>query len=103
MIWNAIVLALSAIRRNLMRSTLTVLGIIIGVGAVIVMVTLGNGATASVTSGINSLGANMVMLMPGQQRGPGSGMREQAKLFEDTDVEALSVEIPGIDAVAPCH
>jgi putative ABC transport system permease protein len=101
MIWNAIILALSAIRRNLMRSTLTVLGIIIGVGAVILMVTLGNGATASVASGINSLGANMVMLTPGQHRGPGTGMREQARLFEETDVEALLSEIPGIRAVAP--
>jgi putative ABC transport system permease protein len=101
MIWNAIVLAMSAIRRNLMRSTLTVLGIIIGVGAVILMVTLGNGATASVASGINRLGANMVMLMPGQQRGGGSGIREQAKLFEESDVEALASEISGIRAVAP--
>jgi putative ABC transport system permease protein len=101
MIWNAIILALSAIRRNLMRSTLTVLGIIIGVAAVIVMVTLGNGATASVASDINNLGANMVMLMPGQQRGPGSGMREQARLFEDSDVEVLAAEISGIKAVAP--
>ena len=51
MIWNAIILALAAIRRNVMRSTLTVLGIVIGVAAVIVMVHLGNGATASVASG----------------------------------------------------
>ena len=101
MIWNAIILALAAIRRNVMRSTLTVLGIVIGVAAVIVMVHLGNGATASVASGINSLGANVIMLMPGQQRGPGSGIREQAKLFEDTDVAALAGELPGITAVAP--
>jgi putative ABC transport system permease protein len=101
MIWNAIVLALSAIRRNLMRSTLTVLGIIIGVASVIIMVTLGNGATASVASGINGLGANMIMLSPGQQRGGANGMREQAKPFEEADVDALVAEIPGIDAVAP--
>jgi putative ABC transport system permease protein len=101
MIWNAVILALSAIRRNLMRSTLTVLGIIIGVASVIIMVTLGNGATASVASGINGLGANMIMLMPGQQRGGANGMREQAKPFEDTDVDALASEIAGIDAVAP--
>jgi putative ABC transport system permease protein len=101
MIWNAIVLALAAIRRNVMRSTLTVLGIIIGVAAVIIMVTLGNGATRSVSSGISSLGANMLILTPGQQRGPGGGTREQAPLFEDTDVEALRSEIPGVGAVAP--
>ncbi len=50
MIWNAVLLALSAIRRNVMRSVLTVLGVIIGVAAVIAMVTIGNGATASVAA-----------------------------------------------------
>jgi putative ABC transport system permease protein len=86
MIWNAIILAISAIRRNVMRSVLTVLGIIIGVSAVIAMVTLGNGATASVASGINSLGANQLMITPGQRRDAMSGMREEAKLFEESDV-----------------
>ena len=101
MTWNAVVLALSAIRRNLMRSTLTVLGIVIGVAAVIVMVTLGNGATAGVASGINSLGANTVTLTPGQERSGSNGMRSQAKLFVDADVEALESEVSGIGAVAP--
>jgi len=100
MIWSAIFQALSAIRRNVMRSTLTVLGIIIGVAAVIIMVNLGNGATASVASGINSLGANMIMMSPGQDRGPAGGTRAQARLFEDTDVDALA-EVTGVDAVAP--
>lgn len=101
MIWNAILLALSAIRRNVMRSVLTVLGVIIGVAAVIAMVTIGNGATASVAAQINSLGQNVLNLMPGQQRGPMSGLREQAKLFEESDVTALSGDITGIRAVAP--
>ncbi|MGC4049559.1 MAG: ABC transporter permease [Paludibaculum sp.] len=52
-----------------MRSTLTVLGIVIGVAAVIIMVTLGNGATARVTSEISSLGANMLMVMPRDRNG----------------------------------
>lgn len=102
MLWNAILLALAAIRRNLMRSSLTVLGIVIGVAAVIIMVTLGNGATARVTSDISSLGANMIMVMPGQERrGMGGGMREEAKLFESADVEALRGEVPGVTYVAP--
>jgi putative ABC transport system permease protein len=102
MLWNAIHLALSAIRRNLMRSTLTVLGIVIGVAAVIVMVTLGNGATTRVTQDISSLGTNMFMVMPGQEmRGGGGGMREQARLFEAADVEAIELEIGGVRAVAP--
>src|ERR1039457_5314998 len=101
MIWNAVLLALSAIRRNVMRSVLTVLGVIIGVAAVIAMVTLGNGATASVAAQINNLGQNVLILMPGQQRGPMSGLREQAKLFEVSDMGALNTEITGVRSVAP--
>jgi putative ABC transport system permease protein len=101
MIWNAILLALSAIRRNVLRSVLTVLGVIIGVAAVIAMVTIGNGATASVAAQINTLGENVLTLMPGQLSGPTSGLREQAKLFEESDVEALSTEVTGVRAVAP--
>jgi putative ABC transport system permease protein len=101
MIWNAILLALSAIRRNVMRSVLTVLGVIIGVAAVIAMVTIGNGATASVATQINNLGENVLTLMPGQLSGPTSGLREQAKLFEESDVEALDSDITGVRSVAP--
>jgi len=101
MIWNAVLLALSAIRRNVLRSVLTVLGVIIGVAAVIAMVTIGNGATASVATQINNLGENVLTLMPGQMSGPTSGLREQAKLFEESDVEALDTEITGVRSVAP--
>jgi len=102
MLWNAILLALSAIRRNLMRSSLTILGIIIGVAAVIIMVTMGNGATAQVTENISSLGTNMIMIIPGQERrGGGGGIREEAKLFNSSDVEALQDEVAGVRSVAP--
>lgn len=74
MLINAIVLALREIRRNVLRSSLTALGIIIGVASVIMLVTLGNGATQSVTENIASMGSNLLTLMPGQQRGPG-GLR----------------------------
>ncbi len=100
MIWNAVVLALMAIRRNVMRSTLTILGIVIGVAAVIIMVTLGNGATAQVSTDISKLGSNMLMIHPGQDRGPGA-IREQARLFEADDIEAIKDEVSGIVAVAP--
>src|SRR5882762_1587264 len=65
MIANAILLALRELRRNMLRATLTTLGIVIGVGAVIALVTLGNGASESVTSSIASLGRNLVILQPG--------------------------------------
>jgi len=101
MIKETIVLAVRAIRRNAMRSSLTMLGIIIGVAAVIIMVTLGNGATAQVSEQISSLGSNMLHVRPGQgMRGPG-GTRSTAPMFEVADAEAISREISGLEAVAP--
>ena len=100
MIWNAFLLAIKEIRRNLMRSALTMLGIIIGVAAVITMVTLGNGATAKVTAQISSLGSNLLMVMPGQRMGPGSGCGG-AKMFKLADAEAIQEQITSLVAVAP--
>ena len=71
--WTTLMLALREIRRNLLRSFLTILGIVIGVGAVITMVTLGNGATQAVSNQISSLGSNLLMIRPGQRLGPGAG------------------------------
>ena len=68
---STFLLALREIRRNLMRSFLTVLGIVIGVAAVVTMVTLGNGATRAVSDQISSLGSNLLMIRPGQRLGPG--------------------------------
>ncbi len=98
MIWNTLLLALRAIRRNLMRSFLTILGIVIGVAAVITMVTLGNGATRSVSDQISSMGSNIVMLIPGQRFGPGS---EGAPNFRSGDAEAIRNQIGAVRAVAP--
>ncbi|HQZ57227.1 MAG TPA: ABC transporter permease, partial [Ottowia sp.] len=69
MLWNTLVLALRSIQRNLLRSFLTVLGIVIGVSAVITMVTLGRGATQAVQTQIASLGTNLLMIRPGQRMG----------------------------------
>jgi putative ABC transport system permease protein len=63
MLWNTLLLALRAIRRNLMRSFLTILGIVIGVAAVVTMVTLGNGATQSVSNQISSMGSNLLSFL----------------------------------------
>ncbi len=98
MLWNTLLLALRAIRRNLMRSFLTILGIVIGVAAVITMVTLGNGATRSVSDQISSMGSNLVMLIPGQRFGPGS---EGAPNFKTGDVDAIRNQITAVRAVAP--
>ncbi len=94
-------LALRAIRRNVMRSALTVLGIVIGVAAVITMVTLGGGATAKVAEDIGKLGSNMLQVRPGQGlHGPG-GARASSAPLEVADAVALAREIPDLEAVAP--
>jgi putative ABC transport system permease protein len=101
MIWETILLALRNVRRNVLRSSLTILGIVIGVAAVITMVTLGSGATAQVASQIGALGSNMLNVRPGQGfMGPG-GARSEAPLFKIEDADAISREISGIAAVAP--
>jgi len=101
MILNALLLALRAIQRNLMRSFLTSLGIIIGVASVITMVTLGEGATQKVKDQISSLGTNLLLLRPGQGfRGHG-GARGVEIPFKMEDVEAIKREVEGLEAVAP--
>jgi putative ABC transport system permease protein len=100
MLLNAILLAMREIRRNVLRSSLTALGIIIGVASVIIMVTLGNGATAQVTADIANMGSNMLSLVPGQRTGPG-GASGSAKPFRRQDVDALSRDVPSVTAVAP--
>lgn len=99
MFLSTILLALRSIRRNLMRSFLTVLGIVIGVSAVITMVTLGNGATVSIQNQIAGLGTNLLQVRPGQRMGPGGGTGAPA--FKDTDADAIAQQIGGILAVAP--
>lgn len=96
---NAFILALRQIWRNPMRSLLTVLGIVIGVAAVITMVTVGNGATQAVREQIESLGSNQLMIRPGQRMGPGGSTG--APSFKLEDVDAIANQIAGVKAVAP--
>ena len=97
---NTFLLALRAIRRNLLRSFLTVLGIVIGVAAVITMVTLGQGATQAVRDQISSLGSNLLQVRPGQRLGPGMG-GAGAPAFKEADALAIAAQIGGLKAVAP--
>jgi putative ABC transport system permease protein len=97
---NTLLLALRSIRRNLLRSFLTILGIVIGVSAVITMVTLGNGATLAVQNQISGLGTNLLQVRPGQRLGPGS-TGASAPAFKESDAEAIATQIGGIVAVAP--
>jgi len=97
---NTIWLALRAIRRNLLRSMLTTLGVVIGVAAVVTMVTVGNGATRAVQAQIASLGSNLLMVRPGQRLGPGAG-GVGAPAFKLADVQAVATQIGGVAAAAP--
>ncbi|WP_227816192.1 ABC transporter permease [Nitrogeniibacter aestuarii] len=100
MIWNTLLLALREIRRNLLRSFLTVLGIVIGVSAVITMVTLGNGATRAISDQISAMGSNLLIVRPGQRLGPGSGSAGAAP-FKPELVESVRSQMGSIQAVAP--
>jgi putative ABC transport system permease protein len=99
MLWNTLVLAFQEIRRNAMRSALTMLGIVIGVAAVIIMVTIGEGATVQVTEQIASLGTNLLIVRPGQRLGP--GQRTGAEPFDLRDSEAIARDLTSVAAVAP--
>jgi putative ABC transport system permease protein len=98
MLGASLLLALREIRRHLLRSILTVLGIVIGVAAVITMVTVGNGVTASVRTQIASLGANTLMVVTNSAaRQAGGGA---PRPFTNEDVAAIREQIGGIDLVS---
>jgi putative ABC transport system permease protein len=101
MFWNAILLALREIRRNVLRSSLTILGIVIGVAAVITMVTIGDGATAQIQADIGKLGTNLLQVFRGQGFGGGGGARSSAPPFTVDDATAVQDEISGVEVVAP--
>ena len=102
MLLNTLLLALRSIRRNLLRSFLTILGIVIGVSAVITMVTLGKGATQAVQTQIASLGSNLLMVRPGQRQGPGGGGGGAGiPSFKEADADAILAQIGGVASVAP--
>jgi putative ABC transport system permease protein len=99
MLWATLSMSLQEIRRNAMRSLLTMLGVIIGVGAVVVLVTLGEGASAKVEADIGKLGDNLLIVSPGaSRRGPSAG---SAPPFDRADVAAIEREISGLAGVAP--
>ncbi len=99
MLFSVFMLALRSVQRNVLRSFLTVLGIVIGVSAVITMVTLGNGATRAIEEKITSLGTNLLMVSPGQRIGGGGG--GGVPQFTEADAEAIASQIGGVTAVAP--
>ncbi len=100
--WMTFRIALRALRRNKLRSFLTMLGIIIGVGAVIAMVAIGEGAKALVRSQIASLGTNVLVIVPGTltQGGARTGFGGVRTLV-DSDARAIMEEVPTVTAASP--
>jgi putative ABC transport system permease protein len=95
---------LSAVTVNRVRSGLTILGIVIGIGSVIAMVSIGQGAQGSIEASIQSIGSNLILVMPGFQRGVGtqvSSGRGSAQTLTQADADAIQTEITLAKAVAP--
>jgi len=100
MIKETIKLAIQAIFRNAMRSILTVLGIVIGVAAVIAMMTVGQGSSDQVTADVEKLGTNVLIVIPGGgQMGPGN--TSVAAAFELRDVDAIIDQLTSVRTAAP--
>jgi putative ABC transport system permease protein len=100
--WNTLRLALRALARNKLRSSLTMLGIIIGVGAVIAVVSIGQGADAMIQEGIQNMGTNVVYISAGSGRPGGLRMGFGAvKSLTMDDMQAIMREVPMIKDAAP--
>ncbi|HOX21675.1 MAG TPA: ABC transporter permease [Candidatus Paceibacterota bacterium] len=94
----------SALLANKARSGLTILGIVIGIGSVIAMISVGQGAQSSIQSNIEALGSNLIMVMPGAQRSFGTQVQMQrgsAQTLTLEDAEAIAAEVDTVKAVAP--
>jgi len=100
MIWETVRLALSSVRRNALRSFLTLLGIVIGVAAVIAMLTIGSGTTQKVKADISKLGSNLLVVRAGRPAGPGTPDAVTRPLT-DKDLAALTAHLTGARAIAP--
>ncbi len=100
MLSNAFLIALKEIKRNILRSILTILGIVIGVASVIAMVMIGDGTTAKVQADISKLGSNMLTLRVGQERRGRASTDYSARAFKQEDIDAIKSEISNIKAVA---
>lgn len=102
MFWESVIIAFEGLRANKMRSILTMLGIIIGVGAVIAMVSLGMGVRQKVQNSIASLGSNLLIVVPGATSPTGVRMAAgSSTTLTAKDAQAIAKEVPGINLVAP--
>ena len=102
-LWKTVIVALKALWRNPTRALLTALGIVIGIGAVITMLEIGNGSATAIKTSIEKMGANSILVMSGAPRAPG-GVRQStgsAISLKGEDAVAIARECPSAAAVAP--
>ena len=99
MLLNALIIAIKEIRRNILRSILTILGIVIGVASVIAMVMIGDGTTANVTANIKKLGSNMLNVRVGQEKRGAPRDDNSAKPFKIEDITAIKNEVSNLKGV----
>jgi putative ABC transport system permease protein len=102
-ILNNIRVALRALRANKLRSTLTVLGIVIGVAAVVALLSIGRGATSGITSSIESMGTNLITISSGRFFGSGSGGQSASATLFYSDYEKIAAKVSGMRAIAPYY
>src|SRR5215470_6604751 len=96
-------MAFQALGKNKIQTMLTTLGIVIGVAAVIAMVSVGQGASKLVQDQMSSMGTNVLQIMPAAPRGVGGarGTSDQSVALTDADVDAIQNEVPAIKAATP--
>jgi putative ABC transport system permease protein len=100
-IFNNIRVALRALRANMLRSSLTVLGIVIGVAAVVALLSIGRGATAGITSSVESMGTNLITVSSSRAFGPRMGGSSSSGTLFFSDYEKIVSKVNGIRAIAP--
>ena len=100
---NLFKIALRAIAANKLRSFLTMLGIIIGVASVIAMLAIGQGSKKSIQASISEMGSNMIMIRPGQDKGPGGAQQDASSMqtLKLKDYEALKEQSKYLAAISP--
>ncbi|MBN8912678.1 MAG: ABC transporter permease [Rhizobiales bacterium] len=100
-VWDSILIAIRALRVNLLRSVLTTLGIVIGVASVIILVAVGTGASSEVDKQIKALGTNMLVVFPGSMRVMGrAGAAGTDIPLSEVDVAGIRDKVPGVTAVS---
>ena len=102
-ILNNIRVALRALLANKLRSTLTVLGIVIGVAAVVALLSIGRGATSGITSSIESMGTNLITISSGRSFSQGTGGQASSGTLLYNDYEKIATKVSGMRAIAPYY